>query len=315
MDRVIGSENNSLINFVNSKVSGRDTIEMIPYIFTTDNTYRYYNGVLEQMQTPLEGDPFGVNISDAGTVPDAFAVLSPSKVWSGVLKPLTDALSNNFDDGFNKLMEFDSISVRQYFRQLNYTDAEIDWLETMEDATGHYDQALSQMVLEQWVFAQAPLDSWLTVEGGLSRIINGMVKSLQNPISLNKCVTKISSSPQPEDDESLAVYTYDNSTYVYDHVINTVPLGAMQIMDMNSLNLAYGKKLAIRKLSYDPAGKIGMKFKTRWWEDLPQSFKGGQTFSDLPIRRCVYPSYGVNTTGAAGSMIASYVRYPTNISS
>ncbi|KAI9719379.1 MAG: hypothetical protein M1812_003450 [Candelaria pacifica] len=306
MDRVIGGENNSLINHINSKVSGRDIIQMIPYIFTANNTYRLYNGVLEQIQAPLEGDPFRVNVSDSGTVPDAFAALSPKTAWAGVLKQFTDALTMDFNTGFDKLMEFDSMSVREYFIKQNYTDAEVDWLETVEDATGHCDLAMSQMVLEQWVFGQAPLDSWVTVEGGLSRIINGMVKSIKNPVNLYKRIIKISPSPQPGDSESLAVQADDNSTYIYDHVINTVPLGAMQIMDMDSLNLEYGKKLAIRKLSYDPAGKIGMKFKTRWWEDLPQSFKGGQTFSDLPIRRCVYPSYGVNTTGAAATMIASY---------
>ncbi|KAI9757248.1 MAG: hypothetical protein M1835_000663 [Candelina submexicana] len=306
MDRVNGSENNSLINFINSKVSGQDTLQRIPYIFATNNTYLLYNGVLRQIQAPSTGDPFKVNISNTGTVPGQFAALSPSKVWSGVLKELTDALSSDFGAGFDKLMELDSVSVRESLIKKNYTDAEIDWLETMEDATGHYDLALSQMAQEQWIFTQAPLDSWVTVEGGFSRIINGMVKSIKNPISLNKRVTKISPSPQPGDSESLAVQTDDNSTYIYDHVINTTPLGAMQVIDMDSLDLEYGKKLAIRKLSYDPAGKSGMKFKTRWWENLPQSFKGGQTFTDLPIRRCVYPSYGVNTTGAAGTMIASY---------
>ena len=45
------------------------------------------------------------------------------------------------------------------------------------------------------------------------------------------------------------------------------------------------------------------------WEKLPAPFKGGQSYSDLPIRRCVYPSYGFNVTNgtAPGTMIASYV--------
>lgn len=60
--------------------------------------------------------------------------------------------------------------------------------------------------------------------------------------------------------------------------------------------------------SYDPSTKIGIKFKTRWWEDLPSGvFQGGQSFTDLPIRRAVYPSYGLNVTDAPGTMIASYV--------
>ena len=44
------------------------------------------------------------------------------------------------------------------------------------------------------------------------------------------------------------------------------------------------------------------------WENLPTGpFQGGQSFTDLPIRRCVYPSYGLDVPGAPGTMIASYV--------
>jgi monoamine oxidase len=173
-------------------------------------------------------------------------------------------------------------------------------LETINDATNHYDQALSQMVLEQWIFTE--VSQWVTVDGGLSRIVNGMVKSIRTPVQYSKRVTSITR----ESPTALNVST-NSSVHTFNHVINSAPLGAIQAMNLESLDLDYGKKLAIRKLNYDPAGKIGMKFKTRWWEKLPKPFKGGQSFSDLPIRRCVYPSYGVNTTDAAGTMIASYV--------
>jgi monoamine oxidase len=45
------------------------------------------------------------------------------------------------------------------------------------------------------------------------------------------------------------------------------------------------------------------------WEHLQRPFKGGQSYSDVPLRRCVYPSYGINLPGTAapGTMIASYV--------
>jgi hypothetical protein len=45
------------------------------------------------------------------------------------------------------------------------------------------------------------------------------------------------------------------------------------------------------------------------WEHLPTPFKGGQSHSGVPIRRCVYPSYGFNLPDitAQGTMIASYV--------
>lgn len=43
------------------------------------------------------------------------------------------------------------------------------------------------------------------------------------------------------------------------------------------------------------------------WEALPSGrFQGGQSYTDLPIRRPVYPSYGLDVAGAPGTMIVSY---------
>lgn len=135
----------------------------------------------------------------------------------------------------------------------------------------------------------------------------GIAKVLKKSIQTGKRVTEIKYTNSADPKAGLTVVTNTSATSTYSHVINTVPLGAMQAMNMSDLKLDYPKKLAIRSLTYDPAMKIGMKFNSRWWQNLPAPFKGGQSFSDLPIRRCVYPSYGVNTSDAAGTMIASYV--------
>lgn len=134
-----------------------------------------------------------------------------------------------------------------------------------------------------------------------------MVKVLKNTIKTGKRVTQIKYTKNTDPSAGLTVVLNTSATYTYSHVINTPALGAIQAMDMVDLDLDYPKQMAIRTLTYDPSIKIGMKFKTRWWQNLPEPFKGGQSFSDLPIRRCVYPSYGVNTPDAAGTMIASYV--------
>ncbi|KAI9678851.1 MAG: hypothetical protein M1817_005911 [Caeruleum heppii] len=301
MDRIIGTQNNSLVSFVNAKVRGRDRLRMIPYIFETPNDFRLYNDVLRRYSDPATGDPFGVGDSKGGNIPNAFAALSPNVVWDGVVDEFVNAMNANFDDGFRKLMDFDSLSVREYFTKKNFTDAEIDWLETTQDATGHYDMALSETMLEDWIFGAAPKDAWITIEGGMSRLVNGMVESIKGNVQYAQRVKKISHGPLGGLNVSTA-----QSTRAYSHVINTVPLGVMQQMDMTDLDLEYAKKFAIRKLAYDPATKIGMRFRTRWWEGLSPPLKGGQSLSDLPIRLCVYPSYGINVTGAPGSMIVSY---------
>ncbi|KAM4061568.1 flavin containing amine oxidoreductase [Hirsutella rhossiliensis] len=203
-----------------------------------------------------------------------------------------------------KTFKHDKLSVREYLVTKGFSAEQINWLETITDATSHFDtMSLTQAVIELWIFNKAPIDSWLCVEGGMDRVTYGMASIIKKPVEVGKRATAIKPAPNG----GLKVAIEGCKDKVYDHVINTVPLGAMQAMDMTELDLDYRKKAAIRELQYDPAGKIGMKFKSRWWEELDSgSFQGGQSYSDLPIRRCVYPSYGVDTHGAAGTMIASY---------
>ena len=56
----------------------------------------------------------------------------------------------------------------------------------------------------------------------------------------------------------------------------------------------------IRQLSY----KIGIRFHEPWWEQL--GIVGGQSYTDLPIRTTVYPSYPSGPGCKSRVLIASY---------
>lgn len=75
----------------------------------------------------------------------------------------------------------------------------------------------------------------------------------------------------------------------YSNVISTMTFGCLRMVDLKNAGLNYGQKNAIKTLMYTPAIKIGMQFKSAWWERL--GIVGGQSSTDLPIRDCVYPSY------------------------
>ncbi len=263
MDRVIGRKNTSLVSYINAKVlSSADKVNLVPYYFQANDTFRLFNDKLVYNQVTPSANTFGVLTSQGGTISDlAFAAQSPNAILDLALKDLLEALVTDFDTGFNKLMEYDQLSVRAYLLQQGYESEEIDWIETIADATEHYDcGSLSQATLEAWIFDETPLDSWTCVEGGMDRIINGMVKILKNPVLTSKRVTGL----KPGGSGSVRVAIDDAEERGYAHVINTAPLGAINTMDMTGLNLDYAKKSAIRQLRYDPAGKIGMSFKTRW---------------------------------------------------
>ena len=76
----------------------------------------------------------------------------------------------------------------------------------------------------------------------------------------------------------------------YSQVISTMSFGCLRMVDLDQLHLSYGQRNAIRLLTYTPSIKIGLQFKTAWWEKL--KIVGGQSSTDRPIRDVVYPSYG-----------------------
>lgn len=261
MNRIIGKSNDSLIPYINAHVvEPEDRIVQLPYIFTAENTFRLFNDILLYNQVTPTADAFNTEVSDNGTVDTTFAKLSPSEAWSNVTNKFTTALSQNFTAGFNLLMETDSQSIRAYLLSQGYTDPEIDWMETINDATDHYDMySMSQGVLEQWVFTEATLDSWTCIRGGMDRITHGMQQIIKHKPILNSPVTAI----KPQSNGELAV-EYNGEERTYAHVISTIPLGALQTVDLRELDLGYSQRNAIRKLNYDPSMKIGIKFKTRW---------------------------------------------------
>ena len=260
MSRIIGTANNSLIPYINAQVtSPDDQVVQIPYIFTANYTFRRFNEIIQFNQLAPTADAFNAELADNGTVDAQFATVSPPDRWTNVTLNFTDVLSKNFTLGFDLLMDVDAQSIRSYLESQGYTGPEIDWMETINDATGHYDMySMSQGVLEEWVFTQSGLN-WTCINGGMDRITNGMLQVIKNKPFMNSPVTAIA----PVSNVSLSLLV-NGTEWEYSHVISTIPLGALQAVDMTTVDLGYAQRNAIRKLNYDPALKIGMKFKTRW---------------------------------------------------
>ena len=261
MGRITGRANNSLIPYINAHVKSRsDQVVQVPYIFTAKNTFRRFNEILQYNQVTPTADVFNAELADNGTVDAQFAKLSPSDVWASATQPFTSALSRNFSSGFDFLMDYDAKSIRGYLEGQGYTGPQVDWMETINDATGHYDMySMSQGVLEQWVFTESKLDNWTCINGGMDRIANGMLQLVKNKPIMKSPVTAI----RPASNGQLGV-SANGVKREYAHVISTLPLGALQVVDMTGLNLEYARRNAIRKLNYDPSMKIAIKFKTRW---------------------------------------------------
>jgi monoamine oxidase len=82
-------------------------------------------------------------------------------------------------------------------------------------------------------------------------------------------------------------------------------------MDLAGINIHenYAQWSAIRGLQYGSGLKVAIKFSTPWWEtELPKPIHGGQSYTDLPIRNVIYPSYpqGAKPEDVSKVLIASF---------
>jgi monoamine oxidase len=96
--------------------------------------------------------------------------------------------------------------------------------------------------------------------------------------------------------------TAGGKQYLFSHVISVVPLPSFATIDTSKLSISPMQRNAIRRLQYEPSTKVGMRFQSNWWKEDKQI--GGQSFTDLPIRTVVYPSYG--DSHESNILLASY---------
>lgn len=101
-------------------------------------------------------------------------------------------------------------------------------------------------------------------------------------------------------------------TEMYDYAITTVPLAVLRSWQLPAFDVSLTN--AIADYPYSTTCKVGLQFRTRFWEHFPQPIYGScSTTTDIPgIGQICYPSYDINSTGP-GVMLAQYA--PPNLGS
>jgi monoamine oxidase len=68
------------------------------------------------------------------------------------------------------------------------------------------------------------------------------------------------------------------------------------------------RSTAISAASYDGAGKIGLQFRRRFWEE-DEAIHGGRSWTDQEIGQIIYPSHGFQ--GRKGILVGIHSQYTT----
>ncbi|KEP45817.1 flavin containing amine oxidase [Rhizoctonia solani 123E] len=301
-----------------------------PYYFVAEkkNAFLDYNGVTKRQDEPRLPDPF--KAADVITSENKQQYISAGydNIVKDVITPFAtgifDDLKNHTDKGWKMMMADDKYSTRAYM-SIKYSPTPslglpaeplpndvVNWCETFDKSTGWYDRALSETVLESIAFGwqpgpDPPPVDWFCIDGGAQQIAECMKNYI---ISCNPDVIMYNSevkSVKLNADSTMDVTTSSATHHEFSHVISTLPLGVLRMMDLTKAELSPMQSNALRELTYSPSTKIGMQFKTAWWTKINKlGIVGGQSFTDRPIRTIVYPSFGKVQKGETTTLIASY---------
>ncbi|KAF8636268.1 hypothetical protein AX16_011038 [Volvariella volvacea WC 439] len=304
-------------------VEKRLGIAMIPYLRKQDNAFLSYNNIsitkAESCGFKPGEDIFKVSLHKDGYVPQEWLERGSGYFWEVILGEMRKLFVDHpFPVAFEKLKAFEDHSVTSYLLlEKKIPFPVVKWWETVESRTGLFDLSLVETVLASLVFMDPNVTGevdWRCFDGGSEVLHKAMTERISTQPQHYMRVTAIK---ETDNGQSLTV-TFDSShsprpyhskiRKKYSQVISTMSLACLRMVDLDELYLSYGQRNAIRQLTYTPSIKIGIQFRTAWWEKL--GIVGGQSSTDRPIRDVVYPSYGPDDShpGSERSncIIASY---------
>ncbi|KID96329.1 flavin containing amine oxidoreductase, partial [Metarhizium majus ARSEF 297] len=273
--------------------------ELVPYVFRHEKQPTLYNGVRRVLGSRgIKAADFKIN-----GIPDKTA----GELVSAAIEPFLREHQRGFKEFWEKILkDAEPYSVRQYFTEhCKYDFKTIQFLETVAYGDGWYNQGFTDHILEAIIFTPGP--KWWCIEGGSQELAHNMRKKLEHPerVSFSQRVVEMAYT---SDKQKIRVgVNGETAPRQYDAVFNSAPLGAMQRMDLEGLNLHWEVKSAIRSLGYGVSCKVGVRFRDLWWKKHFGITTGGAARTDLPIRQCVYPSYAAgDDDDEPGVLLVSY---------
>lgn len=183
-----------------------------------------------------------------------------------------------------------------------YSDGAIDMIGVLLDMEAYMGMSLIEVLREMIFFTSTT--KYYEITGGMDALPKAFLPQLNENIFMQYKVRKIIQEDNKVMMQVNCEQTLEQFMVTGDVAIVTIPFSALRFVEIQPYDLfSYYKRRAIRELNYIAATKIAIEFKSRFWERSRQC--GGKSITDLPIRFTYYPSYGIQSPGAA-IVIASY---------
>lgn len=275
-----------------------------PFLNVTPNDLLYANGVKTRLKY-YQQNPGILNFPVAPSERGKTA----QQLLGYALGPIVEMLKK--DPGSWQWVErnFDRYSMEDYLKYNPFgrtlSPGAIDMISVLLDIEAFSQLAfLSIFTYNLRLIFLNPNLHFYEITGGNDLLPKAFLPELDGNLFLNYKMTKI--QQYPDRVVINAVHTQSNHpmSVTGDLAVVTLPYTVLKLVEIEPYHsFSYMKRKAIRELHYAVAAKIGLEFKTRFWEE--EGFRGGKAVTDLPIRFAYFPSHGIGTSGPA-VVLASY---------
>ena len=292
-----------MIDYLNETGTKSNRIKLIPYELL-GNDQAFFHG-----RKRSRSDHEWTAEAD---LPSGFRGKSAEELLQSVVRPWVELLLEDFEAGFAELLQYDELSFREYLRQhAKWPSEVIDYVELFCSQTNQYHLSFTDIIMQCVDFgtknvsyhftlteAHSKISQWTTIEGGMSRLPERAASLIgfQNIILSAEVIDLV-------DLKSGSVEIRAKSPSgiiggIYDTVILAIPPQAVQRIPRRP-QWSPQKEQAIRSIHFQPLYKMGLHFKTRFWEHFSLKPRlGGQDSTDLRFRWIIYPSNGVGSSGS-----------------
>jgi hypothetical protein len=292
-----------LIRFLNAILPSQFNIPLIKYNLYDNGNLVYVNGVTGQ-NGPLTWSQYLSNPAQLKfPLPGPIASQTASQLLDAALQDFLPLLEKDFPEGFAKIVQYDDYSLYTYLSQVKKWPLEqINYVEVMNSATNQFQNSFTELVIESMDFGGA---EWMTIDGGMDKLPKALAQlytTRNGTITQGAVVQKIENLSNGK----VAIhYKGSSNPAIFDAVLLAVPPAALRMIETPQWSPT--KMQAIRSMHFEPLYKIGLRFRSRFWEQTNPPSRGGQSTSDLPSRWCVYPSYGIGGSGAGVLLLYSWM--------
>jgi monoamine oxidase len=233
---------------------------------------------------------------------------SAEELFNLAKQPIVDFISKDPKRNWDLVeKEFKNYSLGSFLKFYHYqygttfSDGAVDMIGVLLDLEAYMGMSFIEFLRED---ANLRGNRFYEITGGMDLLPKAFLPQLNEVIRFDHRMTKIVQQNNSVTIHSSHQHSLVPSTITGDLAIITIPFSVLRFVDVEPYHsFSYYKRRAIRELNYMGSTKIGIEFKSRFWERYNQF--GGKSITDLPIRFTYYPSQGIGTKGPA-VVLASY---------